>query len=240
MINLSTREKKLIYLLMILIGSLFWYKTFNNILMPKYKYYSDLLKEQNSATEKFAQIKFEQEFQEVELAKFQEELISLKQLFPQTSGFLLSTLGELATGKFDILKTEHISIEDENYYQVRSIQIKTRGELKAILDYLKGLEDRVGIQVNRADFMLKEGETGLLVESDFLIKQYFIPKNEEEGLMEPSTTYLPYLYRDLGEQDLQLEERNSGLENQLGNEANPEEIKELQSFKLAPYSFPIL
>lgn len=239
MVNLSAREKKLFYFFIILVGFLLWFKTFNSTLLPQYRYYLAQLEEKSTAKNRFAELKFTAELQEQELIKAQKELNSLKQQFPQTSGFLLSTIGALAAGKLEILKTEQISSIDESFYQIRTIEIQTRGELESTLEYLRGLETKTGIQIAKADLRLKE-EVNKSVEGDFLIKQYFILNNEGVETMEPSTTYLSHLPKEFIETEFLMEETESTADVLLVDEAVLQETKTRPNFELAPYSFPIL
>ncbi len=233
--KLSVREKKLLYLLLLIVGFIFWYKAFVGTLLPEYKSLANILKENPSLSKEIMDLEKTKELVSRNLKESEQELISIQQKYPQAVGLLLSSIGRQALGRVDILKAEHISVEDEDFYRIAIIEIKIKGTMPTILEYLKDLETRSGIKIQESSFNYIKDKTNQ-VEAELLIEQAFVPNTKGKDLPEPSIFYSPLLPNA----DLILGETFIYEEGEQKIEGKLEVADELSDLNLSSYTFPIL
>ncbi|MFA5535567.1 MAG: hypothetical protein WDA53_00150 [Bacillota bacterium] len=238
MTNLSIRERKLIYLLLLTVGFVFWSRLFFGILLPEYKLLANCLKESPTTGIEIKELENVKQLEVQNLKAGEQELLNIKKQFPQTVSLLLANLGQQAIGRVDILKAERLMIMDEDFYQIALIEMKIRGTIGSLLEYLKDTEARAGVQIQECSFNFSPGNPDL-VEGELLLQQVFISNDVNTVLQEPSTLYSPFLPNTLPRAGLNLEETIIFSEEQ-GRESETKKLSEPEGSQLPSYNFPIL
>lgn len=231
--KLSPREKKLLALLAVVIGSYLWYQVFWENLWPRYqelkKDHEHFLVIDLDLAHQIERVQEQEEF----LAEIRFNIDSLKNRLSSGSGFLVHTISKLADGRVVIKEIEPGDSRTGPFYQMNELRVICRGDFPGVMEYLRLLEEQKGLSISALDLQRGQDLAGT-VEVDLLLQHYSVQREERMDPGNPSTLYEPYYVTNPFATE-------TGPD-QLEQEYRPQEViqvEEEEFHPLAPYTFPI-
>jgi hypothetical protein len=231
--NLSPREKKLVAVLVGVIGVFLWYQVFWENLWPRYQElkrdHEEFLVMDLDLPYQLEKVQEQEEF----LAEIRSNIDSLKNRLSSGSGLLVYTISKLAEGRVVIKEIEPRDNRQGPFFQVNGLSVICQGDFPGVIEYLRLFEEQIGLSISALD--LRGGQDlAEIVEVDVFLRHYSVPREEGAGPGNPSTLYEPYYVANPFATEI--------VPDRQEHEEQPEvvtSVEQKELYPLAPYTFPI-